>query len=75
MLGRPSFAPRRTPCAIVVKLNRVMDEALASDDVRRRFLSLGEEVAHGMPEAFGKLILEDYEKMGKLVNTAGIKVE
>jgi tripartite-type tricarboxylate transporter receptor subunit TctC len=68
-------APRGTPRTIIVKFNRAMNEALASADVRKRFLALGEEPAGGTPEDFGRLIREDYEKMGKLVRTAGIHAE
>ena len=66
-------APRGVPRAVIVKFNRVMNEALASDEVRKRFLGLGEEPSFGTPEEFGKLIREDYEKMGKLVRQAGIR--
>ncbi len=68
-------APRGTPREVISKFNRVMNEALASPEVRKRFLALGEEPAMGTPEDFGKLIREDYEKMGKLVQTAGIKAD
>ena len=68
-------APRGTPRAYVVAFNRAMNEALNSADVRKRYLVLGSEPAIGTPEEFGKLIREDYEQMGKLVKTAGIKPE
>jgi len=68
-------APRGTPPAIVSRFNRVMNEALDSPEVRKRYLGLGEEPALGTPEDFGRLIREDYELMGKLVKTAGIRIE
>jgi tripartite-type tricarboxylate transporter receptor subunit TctC len=68
-------APRGTPRVVIVKFNRVMNEALESAEVRKRYLGLGEEPAFGTPEDFGKLIREDYVKMGKLVKEAGIKPE
>ena len=49
--------------------------ALASAELRKQYFALGEEPASGSPEAFGKLIREDYESMGKLVKLAGIKPE
>ena len=52
-----------------------MNEALDSPEVRKRYLGLGDEPAIGTPEDFGKLIREDYEKMGKLVKAAGIRPE
>ena len=69
------IAPSGTPRPVIVKLNRVMNEVLASAEVRRLFFELGEEPAGGSPEDFGRLIREDYEQMGKLVKLAGIKPE
>ena len=69
------IAPRGTPRAIILKFNRVMNQALASAELRKQYFDLGEEPATGTPEDFGKLIREDYEKMGKLVKMAGIRAE
>ena len=68
-------APRATPRAVIVKLNSVMNDVLRTAEVRKLYLELGEEPVHGTPEDFGKLIREDYERMGKLVKLAGIKPE
>lgn len=68
-------APRATPRAVTVKLNAVMNEVLGTAEVRKLYQELGEEPAYGTPEDFGKLIREDYERMGKLVKLAGIKPE
>ena len=68
-------APRATPRPVVVKLNRVMNEVLTAAETRKVYFDLGEEPVHGSPEDFGKLIHEDYERMGKLVKLAGIKPE
>jgi tripartite-type tricarboxylate transporter receptor subunit TctC len=61
------IAPSGTPKPAIAKLNRVMNEALASAELRRAFFELGEEPAGGSPEDFGRLIREDYEQMGKVV--------
>ena len=68
-------APRATPRAVIVKLNSVMNDVLGTPEVKKLYLELGEEPVHGTPEHFGKLIREDYERMGKLVKLAGIKPE
>lgn len=68
-------APRATPRSVIIRLNRVMNEVLAAADTRKLYFDLGEEPVHGSPEDFGKLIREDYERMGKLVKLAGIKPE
>jgi len=68
-------APRATPRSIIAKLNSVMNDALRTAEVRKLYLELGEEPVYGSPEDFGKLIREDYQRMGKLVKLAGIKPE
>jgi tripartite-type tricarboxylate transporter receptor subunit TctC len=68
-------APRGTPKPIILKFNRVMNEALDTAELRKQFFGLGEEPAAQSPEAFGRLMREDYDQMGKLVKLAGIKPE
>ena len=68
-------APRNTWRPIVLKFNETMNEVLRSAEVRKLYHELGEEPSPGSPEDFGKLIREDYERMGKLVKQAGIKPE
>jgi tripartite-type tricarboxylate transporter receptor subunit TctC len=69
------IAPRGTPRPVILKLNRVMNEALDSAELRKQYFALGEEPAIGTPEDFGRLIRADYDSMGKLVKLAGIKPE
>ena len=69
------IAPRGTPRQAIGTFNRVMNEVLASVEVRKLYFELGEEPAIGTPQDFGKLIREDYESMGRLVKLAGIKPE
>jgi tripartite-type tricarboxylate transporter receptor subunit TctC len=69
------LAPHATPRAIVLKLNRVMNDVLGSAELRKLYFDLGEEPAHSTPEEFGKLIREDYDKMGKLIKLAGVKAD
>ena len=69
------IAPRGTWRPIILKFNRVMNEVLATPELRKLYADLGEEPAGGTPEDFAKLIREDYERMGKLVKMAGIKSE
>lgn len=68
-------APRNTWRPIVLKFNETMNEVLRSAEVRKLYHELGEEPSPGSPEDFGKLIREDYERMGRLVKQAGIKPE
>jgi tripartite-type tricarboxylate transporter receptor subunit TctC len=68
-------APRGTGHASVRKFNLTMNEVLATPELRKLYADLGEEPSGGTPEEFGKLIREDYERMGRLVRLAGIKPE
>jgi len=69
------IAPRGTPIPIIIRVNRAMNEALGSAQLRKLFFELGEEPAPGSPEEFGNLIRADYEQMGQLVKLAGLKPE
>jgi tripartite-type tricarboxylate transporter receptor subunit TctC len=68
-------APRGTPRPIVDKLNALMGEALGSAGVRKLYLDVSEEPAHSTPEAFGRLIREDFDAMGRLVKLANVTSE
>ena len=69
------IVPRGTPRAILETLNRTMREVLDSAEVRKLYFELGEEPAHSTPEAFAKLIREDFDAMGRLVKIAGVRTE
>jgi len=69
------IAPRGTPRPAIGNFNRIMNQVLGSAEARRLYFELGEEPAIGTPEDFGRLIREDFEKMGKLVKSAGIQAE
>ncbi len=69
------IAPRGTPRAVVEKFNVVMGEVLGVAEVRKLYFDLGEEPAHGTPEAFDRLIREDYAAMGKLVKLTGVNAD
>ena len=68
-------APRRTPAAIVEKLNGEINAALADPGMKARFADLSGEPLSGSPADFGKLIAEETEKWGKVIRAANIKAE
>lgn len=68
-------APAGTPRAIITKLNAAILRALESPEVLKRMNALGQTVAGSSPEDFDKLIRSDYERWGKVVKAAGIKVD
>jgi tripartite-type tricarboxylate transporter receptor subunit TctC len=68
-------APRNTPAEIVEKLNKEITAILADPKIKARFADLGGTVLSGSPGDFGQLIAGETEKSGKVVKTAGLKVE
>lgn len=67
--------PARTPPAIVKVLNAEVVKALASADVKERFLSLGADPVITTPEQFSQYIRAELKKWTKVVHDAGIKGE
>jgi tripartite-type tricarboxylate transporter receptor subunit TctC len=68
-------APAKTPAAIVDKLNREINAALADPGMKARFAAIGGEPLPGSPGEFGKLIAEETDKWAKVVRAAGIRPE
>ena len=68
-------APKKTPAEIVDKLNRETNVVLADPGIKARLADLGAMPSGGSPADFGKLIAEETEKWGKVIQTANIKPE
>ena len=68
-------APKNTPTEIVEKLNREITAALADATLKARLADLGAEPMPMTPIEFGKFVVEETEKWGKVVKFAGIKPE
>jgi tripartite-type tricarboxylate transporter receptor subunit TctC len=70
-----TFAPARTPRAIIDKLNRAMVGALRDPDVVKRMQALGAEPAPTTPAELDKFVLQDIAAVHKIAELAGIKPE
>jgi tripartite-type tricarboxylate transporter receptor subunit TctC len=68
-------APRGTPAEIIAELNQEINASLADPKVKARLAELGMIVKTGSPADYGKFIVEETEKWGKVVKFAGIKPE
>jgi tripartite-type tricarboxylate transporter receptor subunit TctC len=68
-------APKNTPAGIIAKLNTVVNAALTDPKLKARLADVGGTVLGGSSSDFGKLIVEETEKWGKVVKSAGIKPE
>jgi tripartite-type tricarboxylate transporter receptor subunit TctC len=67
--------PKNTPAEIIDKLNKGINAGLDDPKLKASFHDLGAEVLAGSPAQFAKLIAEDSEKWGKVVQAAHIKVK
>jgi tripartite-type tricarboxylate transporter receptor subunit TctC len=68
-------APAATPRAIVMQLNRTVNQILVLPDVKERLLELGAEPAQLTPETFLEFIRTDNAKWAKLIKERGIVIE
>ena len=68
-------APKGTPAAIVDKLNKEINAALADPKMKARLADLGGIIIPGSPAQFAKLIADETEKWAKAIKFAGIKAD
>ena len=68
-------APKGTPDEIVQRLNREVNAILAQPAVKSQLADLGASLLPGSAGDFGKLIVDETEKWGKVIKFAGIKPE
>jgi tripartite-type tricarboxylate transporter receptor subunit TctC len=68
-------APAGTPRPIVEKLNRVLRDALASDEVKKQLAADGTEITPGTPEDYADFIDKDEKKWSQLVKASGVEQE
>jgi len=66
------FAPSGTPRAIIAKLNRALNEAIAQADVKERLTKAGVVVHGSTPEAFGKHMADELVRWNAVRERAGI---
>lgn len=68
-------APKGTPKDIIARVNAEAVKALASADIKERFLDLGAVAAPMTPEAFGDYIRAEIVRWGDVVKASGAKAE
>jgi tripartite-type tricarboxylate transporter receptor subunit TctC len=68
-------APRNTPAAVIDRLNREINLALAEPALRARLIDIGGATLPGSPADLRKLIAEETEKWAKVVRLSGAKAE
>jgi len=68
-------APSGTPRAVIDKLNRALNAALASDEVRQRLALEGAGPQPTTPEQYAAVIDHELTTWSELINAVGIKPE
>jgi tripartite-type tricarboxylate transporter receptor subunit TctC len=68
-------SPKSTPTEVIDKLNREINTALADPRIKARIAELGAAVFSTSPSEFGKFIVDETEKWGKVIRAANIKPE
>lgn len=66
-------APKNTPIEITDRLNHEINAGLADPTIKARLAGLGTMPLSGSSAAFGKLIVEETEKWGKVIRAANVK--
>ena len=69
------LAPARTPQKILARLNAVAVKAVHSPETHSRLEALGAVPVGDSPQQFAARIRREYEQNGKIVKTAGVRIE
>jgi tripartite-type tricarboxylate transporter receptor subunit TctC len=67
--------PKGTPRAVIDKLNRTVNDALADPAMQAKLAELGGTLIPGTPEDFGKIVADETAKWAKVVNATGATAE
>jgi tripartite-type tricarboxylate transporter receptor subunit TctC len=68
-------APKGTPRAIIDKLNKMVNQALADPAMQAKLAELGGTLIPGTPEDFGKMIADETAKWAPVVKATGATAE
>ena len=68
-------APKRTPAAVVNRLNSAINDVLRAPDVRDRLMADGSETVGGPPAAFEQHMRSELQRFRKVIREAGIRLE
>jgi tripartite-type tricarboxylate transporter receptor subunit TctC len=66
------FAPRGTPAPVVARLNTVVNEIVADDQVRERLAKVGVVAAASTADAFGRHMASEFARWDAVREAAGI---
>ena len=69
------FAPAGTPWAVIERLSKALHAAMARDDVRERYRTMGVEVMDMSQPEFAAFVRTDFQKWQKVARDGNISVE
>jgi tripartite-type tricarboxylate transporter receptor subunit TctC len=69
------WAPARTPPAIINRLQQAVAAAARNPETRARFDALGAEPVADSPEDYARFVRAEFDRWGKLVRDARIKLD
>ena len=69
------WAPARTPPAIIARLQQAVATAARNPETRARFDALGAAPVADSPEDYARFVRAEYDRWGKLVRDARIKLD
>ena len=69
------FVAARTPRAIVARLNRAVIDAVKAPEAVKRMAAIGMEPVGSTPEAYEKMLLEEYRRFGTLIKRIGVRLD
>jgi tripartite-type tricarboxylate transporter receptor subunit TctC len=69
------FGPAGLPREVITRLNNEMRKIASTSDLREKWAPQGMEVIDATPQQIEDTIRDEYERMGKLVKQANIKLE
>jgi len=68
-------APRATPPEIIETLSKAINACLTDPKVKAQFAQLGSVATPSTPAEYGRVIVTETEKWGKVIRAAGIKAQ
>src|SRR5450631_3403429 len=69
------FAPKGTPEAVVVLLNRTVNEILSMPSIEKQMIGQGADPVRGTPAEFGQFVQREYDKWKLVVRESGATAE
>lgn len=69
------FGPGGMPRPLAEKIARSLDKVLRSPEIAELVRTQGNEVSGAGPDAFARIVRQDYERWGEVIRRAGIRLD